>query len=164
MKNLILKLSLPLAVISFAAFTKWWNVLPFDARQTFYWGFPFAYVGEGWQTSGALQFFILEALVDFTLYFLVCYGLLWILCSLFKIKTISKLIIKILWSLACLIIIAWTLIISFSYPTFYITRNYDWKVLSEGFLFIGQKTPNPDSNQYQPSENQNFKNQNSKNR
>ncbi len=146
-RSLLLKINLPLTVIAFAAFTKWWNVLPFDARQTFYWGFPFAYVGEGWQTSGALQFFILEALVDFMLYFLVCYGLLWILFSLFKLKNISKLIGKTLWSLAFLIIIAWAFIISFSYPTFYLTRNYDWKVLSEGYLFMGQKTPLPDINQ-----------------
>ena len=147
MKKLILKTSLPLAIIAFAVFTKWWHVLPFDARQTFYWGFPFAYVGEGWQTSGALQFFILEALVDFMLYFLVCYGLLWILFSLLKLKTISKLIGKTLWSLAFLITIAWAFIISFSHPTFYLTRNYDWKVLSEGYLFMGQKTPLPDINQ-----------------
>lgn len=94
MKKLILIISLPLTVITFAAFTKWWYVLPFDAKQTFYWGFPFAYVGESWQNSGALQFFILEALIDFMLYFLVCYGMVWIIFLLYKIKTVSKLLLK----------------------------------------------------------------------
>lgn len=162
MKKLILKFSLPIAVIAFAAFTKWWYVLPFDARQTFYWGFPFAYVGEGWQTSGALQFFILEALIDFTLYFLVCYGMVWIIFLLYRINSVSKLLLKTLWSLTFLIIIGWTMIISFSYPTFFIKRNYDWKILSEGYLFIWQKTPNPDTNQYQPSEEKNLRTTNSK--
>ncbi|MFA9212452.1 MAG: hypothetical protein ACEQSR_01210 [Candidatus Methylacidiphilales bacterium] len=157
MKKLILKFSLHLAVIAFAAFTKWWYVLPVDTVQTFYWGFPFACVGEGWQTSGALQFFILETLVDFMFYFLVCYGMVWIIFLIYKIKTVSKLLLKTLWSLTIFFLILWALIISFSYPTFYIKRNYDWKILSEGYLFIWQKTPNPDTNQYQPSENQNFK-------
>ncbi len=67
---------IPVTIISFAVFTKWWFTVPVDAPDTMYWGFPFAFVGEGWHTSMSLQIFVMELIADLIFYFLfwyVCY-------------------------------------------------------------------------------------------
>lgn len=58
MKQLTLKLIIPLTVISFAIFTKWWYALPADAPDTMFHGFPFPFVCEGWHSSMTLQFLL----------------------------------------------------------------------------------------------------------
>ena len=46
----------------------WWFALPIDGPDKFYWGFPFAFLGEGFHTSMSYQFFILELIADFIIY------------------------------------------------------------------------------------------------
>jgi membrane-associated phospholipid phosphatase len=106
MKQLTLRFIIPLTIISFVLVTKWWYVLPIDARQTFYWGFPFAFVGEGWQTSGALQFFLLEGLADISIYFAFWFLLTSIFLRLQIIKRIHRLASGMLWSIAFFVIIS----------------------------------------------------------
>ena len=71
MKQLTLKLIIPLSVISFATLTKWWYALPVDAPGTYLTGFPFPFVCNGWHTSMSLQIFAIEFFVDFLTYFLI---------------------------------------------------------------------------------------------
>jgi hypothetical protein len=63
-RQLTLKLIIPITIISFAFFTKWWYALPVDAPDTMYWGFPFAYIGDGWGSSMTLQIFLIEFISD----------------------------------------------------------------------------------------------------
>jgi len=144
MKQLAIKFIIPLTIISFVVVTKWWYVLPIDARQTFYWGFPFAFVGEGWQTSGALQFFLLEGLADISIYFAFWFLLTYILMRLSIIKRMPKLVSGILWSIAFFLIITGGIIIFNSYPTINLKRDYEWKIINSGYKFIWQNTPTQD--------------------
>jgi hypothetical protein len=115
-------------------------VLPTDARQTYYWGFPFAFVGEGWQTSGAIQFFLLEGLADLLSYFVFWFVLIYIFWSISFIKRIPKLVSRMLWSITSFLLIGAVIIIYFSYPTFKLTKDYDWELINYGYKFIWQKT------------------------
>jgi hypothetical protein len=74
-KNLTWKLMLPLTLMSFATFTKWWYVLPVAARDTMMTGFPLPFVCEGWHTSMSLQIFMAEFLINL-FYLLVSINLL----------------------------------------------------------------------------------------
>ena len=69
MKQLTWRLILPLTIISFGVFTKWWYVLPVDAPDTMMAGFPLAFVCDGWHTSMSLQIFAFELMFDFLIYF-----------------------------------------------------------------------------------------------
>ena len=135
MKTLHTKLVLPLTIISFGLFTKWWYVLPLDARHTYLWGFPFAWVGEGWQTSGALQFFLLEAVVDFIVYYLCWFMAIYGLTRYIKF-TINKPTHYILRSVAVLIIIGYAVVISLSYPTCKIRRDFNMQVIRSGYGWL----------------------------
>jgi hypothetical protein len=141
MKQLTLRFILPLTILSFAVVTKWWYVWPVDARQTFYWGFPLAYVGEGWQTSGALQFFLLEGLVDVSTYFAFWFVLTYVFWRRTLIQRAHRLISRLLWSMAILVILGGGFIIFTSYSTIQLTRDYDWEILDTGYTFIWQNTP-----------------------
>src|ERR1044071_5539679 len=72
MKSLTLKLILPLTLISFASFTKWWYVLVVDGPDEVLTGFPLPYVCAGWHTSASLQIFLLEFFIH-----LLCYFIFW---------------------------------------------------------------------------------------
>ncbi len=78
MKALTFKIVVPLTVISFTLFTKWWSALPIDAPETTFIGFPFAYTGRGWHTSLSHQVFVVELIADITIYF--SFWLLLIFC------------------------------------------------------------------------------------
>jgi hypothetical protein len=144
MKQLTMRLIIPITLISFVAVTKWWYVLPVDARQTFYWGFPFAFVGEGWQTSGALQFFLLEGLADFSIYFAFLFLSTYTLLRMSIINQIHRLAAGVLWSIALFVLISGGIIIFNSYPTIKMKRDYDWKIINSGYKFIWQNTPPKD--------------------
>jgi hypothetical protein len=141
MKELIKKLILPITIISFALVTKWWYVLPTDARETFFWGFPFAFVGEGWHTSGSLQFFILEWLADLCIFFLFWLGIFYVLNQVAECIMPPKWIIRALWTLSLLVILGYGVVIACSYPIFKLKRDWDWEVIGSGYKFIWQQTP-----------------------
>lgn len=145
----ITKFVLPLTLVSFFCLNKWWYVTPVDARQTYFWGFPFAFVGEGWQTSGALQFFVLEWLADFSVFFLFWFAILYLLKRFIAPPMPPKWLLYPLWSLSFLAILAGGTIIAFSYPTFKLKRDFDWEVIQSGYKFVWQRTPQLASNSHQ---------------
>lgn len=69
MKRLILKVVLPLTIISFFLFTKCWFAEVDDAPNTILHGFPLIFLSEGWHTSMSFQIFLLELFIDFFVYF-----------------------------------------------------------------------------------------------
>jgi hypothetical protein len=128
-------------ILSFVAVIKWWYVVPVDARETYLWGFPFACVGEGWQTSGALQFFILECMANLFIYFIFWLGILYTMHHLSIIKTPPQWLIKVLWTLSVFVMLVCGVLISCSYPTFNMKKNFEMKVMASGYKFIWQETP-----------------------
>jgi len=138
MKPLTFKLIFPLTIISFATITKWWYTVPIDAPDTIYLGFPFPFVGEAWHTSMALQFFVLEFVVDLIVYFLICSIVIFcinrflIKIKMHKIQTIS------LWIISGLIISWAVFIVSRPNNVFHHKRTYEMKIFDSGIKFIWQ--------------------------
>jgi hypothetical protein len=150
-KEISFKYVLPLTVISFFTVTQWWYALPVDGVDTLYWGFPFPYVGEGWHTSGSLQFFILEVLADLLTYFLLCFALVSGMHKWVPSITSGKLFVRSLRALAIFYILGIVLVLSVSNPVFNFKRPYEWRMIDHGLVFIWQRTPRPDHPGAQPS-------------
>lgn len=153
MKQLTIKLTLPLTIISMFLITKWWFALPIDGPDKLYWGFPIPFFGEGFHTSMSFQFFILEFVADFIIYFLGWVCLFYLISKKFSITNVSKLLLKTVWSLALLLTIGFIILVSTSNPVFHLKRNYDWKIMKTGYIFIWQATPRPNIMKYHPSLN-----------
>ena len=139
---------IPVTIISFSVFTKWWFTVPVDAPDTMYWGFPFAFVGEGWHTSMSVQFFVMELIADLIFYFLFWYmGYRLFRKKLHNIR--NKILQSITWTLAAIITIVAILIVIISNPVIHVKRTYEWQLISSGHQFIWQAKPRPELNQYQ---------------
>ena len=67
-KKAILNLTLPLTIITFILFTKWWIVDIVDGSDAVMYGFPLIYKSPAFHTSLAEQYFIMEFLIDFLLF------------------------------------------------------------------------------------------------
>lgn len=144
MKQLNIKVALAMSLISMFLLTKWWFALPVDGPDKLYWGFPFAFMGEGFHTSMSYQFFILEFIANFAAYFSF-----WVILSLsinkwipnFKIPSIVS---KTILTLALLLFIGFGALISISNPIFHFKRPYDWEILQTGNVFIWENKPRPE--------------------
>lgn len=129
--------------------TKWWYAIPVDGPEKLYWGFPLAFMGEGFHTSMSLQFFGLAFLADFAVYFTVMLLLVVAFKKWFPAFQLPKIVTKTVWVLTIILLFGFGFIVTTSNPIFKIKRNYDWKVLQTGSIFIWQKTPRPDITPYQ---------------
>lgn len=129
--------------------TKWWYTLPLDGPDKMYWGFPLAFLGEGFHTSMSFQFFIMEFCIDFIIYFLF-----WIILILAYRKYFSKQIpiniLKIIWPFSIVLTLVFSIFISMSNPIFKYKRDYDWKIMATGYMFIWENTPSKNMNEFQP--------------
>ncbi len=143
-----LKLIVPFSIISLVILTKWWYAIPVDGPDKLYWGFPFPFMGEGFHTSMSLQLFVFELVVDFLSYFLIWCILFFFFHIVFQVKSISKILIKFSWSLALLCVLGFVILISASNPVIRLRRDYDWQLLKTGYVFIWQKTPRPDIEEF----------------
>jgi hypothetical protein len=153
-KNLVFKLVLPLAIVSFGIFTKWWYVLPEDAPDTMMFGFPLAFVSDGWFTSMSHQIFVFELIFDFLVYFIFWF-LLTVFINRFLIRIkIPKPITSTLW--VCSTILFSMAIWFVSYPEQYFKLRRDWKMktMVTGYSFIWTSQDRPDFSKYDPNKKQ----------
>lgn len=151
MKQLMIKLTLPLTIISVFLFTKWWFALPIDGPDKIYWGFPFPFLGQGSHSSMSFKFFMLEFIADFIIYLLGWICLFYLIPKKFLITNLGKLLLKTVWSMALLLAIGYIILVSTSNPVFHSKRNYDWEIMKTGYVFTWQATPRPDIVKYHPS-------------
>lgn len=150
-RQLTWRLILPLTIIFFGTFTKWWYVLPVDAPDTMMVGFPFAFVGDGWFTSMSLQIFLIEFIVDFLIYFLFWFlGVLLIKRILIQIN-VSKISTRIIWTVAILTISFWAVILTISEKHIKVKRDWDMQVLVTGYKFTWTYKDRPDFSKYDPN-------------
>lgn len=139
-KDLTWKLVLPLTLVSFALFTKWWYVAV-DGPNSEMHGFPLPFVCEGWHTSMSLQFFLFEFLVDLVFYFLVWTGIIYLTNRfLIKIK-IHKIVLIILLSFSGIVILGGAFVASRSENIFKIRKTFDTEVIDSQFLFLWEEAP-----------------------
>ncbi|MBL7765216.1 MAG: hypothetical protein JNJ58_03930 [Chitinophagaceae bacterium] len=146
----------PFTILSMFFVTKWWFALPVDGPDKLYWGFPFAFMGEGFHTSMSFQFFMVEFLADFVIYLLVWTMLFLILFKRIPNFKLHPKLSKLIWSLSLVFLMGFGGYVSISNPVFHAKRNYNWKVLKTGYIFLWQTTPRPDILQYLTSNHSNF--------
>ncbi|MCU0436662.1 MAG: hypothetical protein MUC49_02025 [Raineya sp.] len=144
MKILIFRFIIPLTIISFIFFTKWWFVLPNDAPHTMLSGFPFPFVGDGWHTSLSLQFFIIEFILDFLIYFLFWYLLIFLINRFIIQIRIPKNLFIVLWSISLIFIFLSFYIVINSEPAFDIKRDWDMQILETGYKPLWKHQEKPD--------------------
>lgn len=147
---LILQLTLPLTIITFATFTKWWYVLPIDAPDTMMMGFPLAFAAEGWHTSMSLQIFVLELLADFLVYFLVCYLLVFLAGRYLANLVMSRLLNRLLWICAAILLALAIVVVSLSDPVIKASRDWDMKVMTSGYKPTWKHQERPEYAKYAP--------------
>jgi hypothetical protein len=160
-RYILFKIIFPLTIISLFFVTKWWFALPIDGIDKMYWGFPLAFMGEGFHTSMSYQFFMLEFFIDFFIYFIFWTVLLFSFQKIFPIFHIKRIFTNAIWVVALLFSVVFSTYISSSNPVFHSKRGYDWQIMKTGYVFIWQVTPSPDIMKYHPSLNKESKNPNS---
>ena len=143
-----MKLIFPFSIILIFLITKWWFVLPEDGPDKFFWGFPLAFMGEGFHTSMSFQFFLLEFIIDFFIYVIFFATLLFIIRKRFPNLLFRSALVKISWAISFVLLLGFGLLVFNSNPLFKWTRNYDWKLIDTGYIFIWQSTPRPEINSY----------------
>jgi hypothetical protein len=144
MKPLIWKIILPLSIISFSIFTKWWYVLPVDAPKTMMWGFPFIWLSEGWHTSMSLQIFMSAWIADFALYFLFWFSLVFLLHRFvveISVRKIIVIVLMVLSGLFCLLGLAVGMMPEHVYK---FKRDVDIEVLASGFCLLWEHQEKPE--------------------
>ena len=77
-KNRLLSLALPLTIIIFILFSKWWIADVVDASDYIMYGFPLIYKCPAFHTSLAQQYFIMELFIDILAYFSLVFSLLFL--------------------------------------------------------------------------------------
>ena len=142
-KQLTWRLKLPLTVVSFGTFTKWWYVLVEDAPDTMMIGFPLPYACNGWHTSMSLQIFVLEFMVDFLIYFSFWFLLIVLIHRYLKRIKISKILSGILWVFSTIIFAFAIWISSFTELNLEFKREWEMGVIKSGFkpIWIHQERP-----------------------
>jgi len=139
MKALLIKLIIPLTVISFPLFTKWWFVLPVDAPHEIMHGFPLPYVCPGWHTSLSLQLFVLPFTLDLLVYLLFWFLVVYAFYRACRITKVNKVVVIVLYSLSGFVALGSTLLLT--NPDNIITPTRDWEmdVLKTGYEFVWQQ-------------------------
>jgi len=150
MKKTLFTILLPIIITSMLIFTKWWYVLPVDGPDVLFWGFPFAFIGEGFHTSMSFQIFLLNWLAD-----VLCYTIFWLIVFLIFKKlrptfSVSRWMYRAFWTISIVLVLFSGFIIGISDPIFKFKKNYDWQIMTSGYKFIWQSTPRPDINKFHP--------------
>src|SRR5690606_578590 len=95
MKN-ILKIAIPLTIITFALFTKWWYVLPVDGTDEIMIGFPLTYE---YPCCSSMEFMIISShlIIDVLAYFTFWFVIVLIINKYLVEIKLSKFITIPLW-------------------------------------------------------------------
>jgi hypothetical protein len=152
MRQLTWKIVIPLTLISFVVFTKWWYVLPIDAPDTMMVGFPLPYACDGWHTSMSLQIFFSELMIDSLTYFLFWFIIIFSINRFIARIIVRKIVSIFLLSIAGLFICGLALIAFNPTNVFYLKRPFDAEMLVTGYKFVwdGQTRPeNFDFDEYE---------------
>lgn len=145
MQQLCWKLVVPLTIISFTIFSKWWYVLPVDAPDTMMLGFPVPYVSDGWHTSMSLQIFIVELVIDLLFYFVFWFVLVNRVNRHFIKIVIHNSVTIALVSMATVCVVCLTFVASMPENIFYVKRHFDVEILETGYKFMWEGNTRPEN-------------------
>lgn len=150
MKQLTWKLVLPLTIISFVIFTKWWYVDIVDGPDEILTGFPVPYMCPGWHTSLSFQIFVSGFIIDLLTYLTFWFFITFIVHRLIIKIRLNKILMIILLSISGLFAIGIILIGSNSDNIYTFKREFEIKKLESGYKFIWENQSRPDYYKYHP--------------
>ena len=150
MKQLTWKLVLPLTVISFVTFTKWWYVDFIGGQEEILTGFPLPYVCPGWHTSLSLQIFVSELIIDILTYFTFWFLIIFLMTKVFKELKVPHILTFTLLSIAGLISLFLVLMAINPDNIWTTKREYEMEKLETGYKFIWEEQTRPDYYKYHP--------------
>lgn len=134
-KKVILSLALPLSIITFILFTKWWIADVIDGTDGVMYGFPLIYKSPAFYTSMAEQYFVMELLIDFLFYFAVLSTILFLInIYIFEIK-IKRNLLRFIYVIAVLLFGIEILFATVFETSFSIKQDFDIKIKQTGFKF-----------------------------
>lgn len=138
-KNRLLSLALPLTIIIFILFTKWWIADVIDASDYIMYGFPLIYKCPAFHTSLAQQYFIMELIIDILVYFSLIFSLLFLINRfIFKIKLSRKALI-IIYIIATILFGIEVFFATIFETSFSIKRDFGIEVKQTGFKFYSSE-------------------------
>ena len=152
MRYLLFRLIIPLTIISFGLFTKWWHAIPVDAPDIILFGFPWPYVCPGFHTSLSLQIFILEFVADLIIYFLFWLTLVYFATRKTKLKLVLFIPIS-LWVISSLFIAFGLLFAVDKNNKIHFKMPFEIAVLDSGVKFFFQNKEHPEYREQSKMEN-----------
>lgn len=153
MKQLLWKIVLPITIITFSIFTKWWYVLPVDGPDTVMSGFPLIWLSDGWHTSLSLQIFVTELIVNLLVYFLFWSVLIFSINRHIIVIKIPKMVTILLLTVTGLIVIGAIWIGTMPEHIYKTKRDFDIEVLTTGYKFMWQPQSRPNYEDYKSIKN-----------
>src|SRR5687767_13401046 len=139
MKQLTWKLVLPLTIISFVFFTKWWHVVIFNESHEILTGFPLPYKCPGWHTSLSLQIFVSALIIDILAYFGFWFILFFAINQFIKKINPGRILTIILLSTAGLLVGGMILVGSNPDNVYTFKREFEIEMVDSGYEIIWQK-------------------------
>lgn len=150
MKQLTWKIILPVTVISFTIFSKWWYVGIVDGPDEILTGYPMPYMCRGWHTSLSLQIFVLGLIIDILTYF-TFWCLVTFLINKFIVKIKLHKIFTIILLLMSGFLLAVMILIGSNPQNIYTFRiGFESETFETGYKFIWQREPQVDYSKYHP--------------
>jgi hypothetical protein len=146
-KQLIWKLVLPLTIISFTIFTKWWDVEIDDYREILK-GFPLPFVCPGWHTSLSLQIFVFELIVDVLVYFSFWFLIIITATKTVKSSHVPRVVTITLHATSGLFTIILALLAINPDNVYTTTRPFDIEIIESGYRSMWQDRISPDYDKY----------------
>lgn len=150
MKQLIWKLVLPLTIILFVVFTKWWYVDVVDGPDEILTGFPVPYLCSGWHTSMSLQIFVAALVIDFITYFTFVFILIYVIHRYVVKIEMHKFLVVILFCISGLFTAGMILIGMNPDNRYMYKRDFEFIELETGYKFIWENQTQPDFYKYHP--------------
>ena len=135
MIKLIIRFALPLTIVSFGVFSKWWYGIAFDAKDVYMNGFPLIHKSEGFHTSMSTQYFMIEMLVNLLVYFSCCLLVMMVINRFWKIAIPAK-VSKLFWVGFSIYFITFLYLSKELDNRFLLKRPFEVKVLDSGFTIF----------------------------
>ena len=136
MRKLILRLTLPLTLISFGIITKWSYGIVIDGTDEFLYGFPLIYKCDGFHTSLSTQYFLTEMTFNLLTYFSFWLIVTLILSRIWTIN-IPKLISKIFWIGYTVLFLGFIYFSKDLNDQYLIKRDFEVKIFDSGISIFG---------------------------
>ena len=127
---------MPVTIIIFILFTKWWIVDVVDGTDGIMYGFPFIYKAPAFYTSMALEYFITELILDFSIYFIIIFGIIYAINNFVYDLKFNKIFKYTLWIFAFILLSMEIWIAQFPENKFTLKRDYELKIKKTGFKFF----------------------------